>query len=184
MARLPLVYPRIPDNGVYLKGAKSIEGATGDIARTTTGFIEDAKYGFPMTTQATAVSGEFDTAVTRTGLKTLKLSTTDATGQVYIVVNSSEAGGGWKIVFQANTEYTFSCWVKTTNVVSAYLRLYDPSTARSTNALAGTNDWTLCTVTWTTGAAPSFDSLEFHLNNAGNISDSWWDVNSMTLVKT
>lgn len=57
----------------------NIDSATGDIARTTSGFIEDAKYGWYVTRVTTAVSAEFDTAVTRTGTKTLKLSTTDAT---------------------------------------------------------------------------------------------------------
>lgn len=57
----------------------NIDSATGDVAQTASGWIEDEKYGFYAREFATSTSAEFDSTVTRTGRLTLKLSTLDAT---------------------------------------------------------------------------------------------------------
>lgn len=185
-------YPRNPMGAVYIPGAKSIEGATGDVARTTNGWIEDAKYGWRLDVVATAVSAEFDTAVTRTGVKTLKVSTTDATGRAGIQSWTT----GYEYLnppIKPSTAYVFSCWVKTNNVAtnSVYLRTSIATSDRTTetqnavsSALSGTNDWTLLTISVTTDADAAFWRIQLYNVVAGNISDAWFDVNSMTLIET
>ena len=195
MARLPLVYPRIPDNGVYIPGAKSIEGATGDTARTTPGWIEDEKYKWYASQTATAWSCEFDTAITRTGLKTLKVSTTDITGRISVIPADTETWpqkSRYMPGIKPSTAYILSCYVKTTNAVAngVYLRFLQFDVAGTyltetlSNKLSGTVDWTLCTASFTSEATARYGWIECRNFLAGNISDSWWDVNSMTLVQT
>ena len=179
--RTSLVYPRNPMGAVYIPGAKSIEGATGDVATTTNDtYIENRKFNWLFNNYAGASSAEFDTAVTRTGAKVLKVSTTNDTGSNSVTTTFPNP----KIVLKPSTQYTLSCWVKTNNVAnnSVYLRLYDGS-PRNTNTLSGTVDWTLCTVTWTTGATPQVDYLHLRML-PGATGDAWADVNSMTLVET
>ena len=76
---------------ITVKGGveRVIDSATGDIARTTNGWIEDEKYGFNFLASVGTSSAEFDTAITRTGSKTLKLSTL-ATGS-YLEVTTGGA---------------------------------------------------------------------------------------------
>ncbi len=181
--RTVLTYPRTPVGGVYIPGAKSIEGATGDTATTTSGtYIENRKYGWYLEVYAGTSSAEFDTAVTRTGAKTLKVSTTNATGS-NSVSHYPPPTGNARITLKPNTSYTLRCYVKTLNVQAngVYLRIAD-GIARSTNILSGTNDWTLCTVTWTTGATPVFQYIHVRML-PGAVGDCWVDVNSMTLTE-
>lgn len=186
-------YPRMGMGEVYIPGAKSIEGATGDTARTTSGWIENEKFAWYAYQTSTAWSAEFDTAVTRTGAKTLKLSNTDTLGRVS-AYNWDIAGLFSKYLakIKPSTEYTLNCWVKTTNVasLSAHLDCYEYNAAgvqgasNLTNRLSGTNDWTLCTKTFTTAATAAFLLIGLNITVAGNVSDAWFDVNSMTLIET
>ena len=188
-------YPHTPLGGVYIPGAKSIEGATGDIARTTVGWIENEKYHWYANQVATAWSAEFDTAVTRTGTKTLKVSTTDTTGRPYI--NQDPAGLLKNVLSHAarikpSTQYVFSCYAKTTNVASGsvYIRCSQRNASNGqltivdTNALTGTNDWTLLTATFTSDATAVFCPFQLQNITAGNVSDAWFDVSGMTLIQT
>ncbi len=190
MARTALKYPRIPLNGVYILGAKSIGGATGDIARTTEGRIENKKFSQYLVPITGTMSAEFDTAVTRTGTKTLKLSATNATGRCHTESNANSLTDTLNFIrVKPSTSYTFNCWVKTNNVGanSSYIRVIEITTVPGfgtqnlTNKLTGTVDWTLCTVTFTTSATTQAVELGFFINTAG-VSDAWADVNSMTLV--
>ncbi len=197
-ARTTLTYPRTSLGGVYIPGAKSIEGATGDTARTTSGYIEgtatvDTKnlhwYAFQ---QATAYSHEFDTSVTRTGTKTLKISTTDTTGRTLGTSNRLDPPNmGEFMPIKANTSYTFNCYVKTNNVAanSVYCRVITANVAgyltqNLTNKLSGTNDWTLLTKTFTSDATATHVGISCFNFVAGNISDAWFDVSGMTLVES
>jgi len=172
-----------------------IDSATGDIARTTSGWIEDEKYGWYAMQYATAWSAEFDTAVTRTGAKTLKLSTTDITGRVR-VSHSTQSGSTNVVVSdlkhlidcKPNTSYKFNCYVKTNNIAtnSAFIYIAEYNNLvwvkdNESSRLSGTNDWTLLTKSFTTGATINKLKIVTFLNVAGNISDAWFDVNSMTL---
>jgi len=176
-----------------------IDSATGDIARTTSGWIEDEKYGVYAFQVATAWSAEFDTDVTRTGTKTLKLSNTDATGRVVAVIGAdTNAGSTWAISsmfkygikIKPSTTYIFNCYVKTNNVATngAYVGMRGYTSAgnvtvnvAASNRLTGTQDWTLCTITFNAGSTTEYVYLQFQNVVAGNISDAWFDINSMTL---
>ena len=178
-----------------------IDSATGDVARTTNGAIEDEKYGIYLNVKAANISGEFDSAVTRTGRLTLKVSTTDITGRVWCVIGDIVEPANiislsrltkYAIPIKPSTSYKFSCYAKTNNTTASGVftafRLYDATGTRidasgaSTNTLSGSNDWTLLTKTFTSGSTCVYLTLSFILNNnAGNISDAWFDVNSMTL---
>ena len=194
MARINLTYPRTPVGGVYIPGAKSIEGATGDIARTTVGWIESEKFHWVLYVGATAVSTEFDTAVTRTGLKTIKLSSTDITGRGNVSDSSDGSLAQLKLHssrIKPSTSYTFNCYVKTTTVAtnSVYCTVLQRDVAAGTlttitsNKLTGTNDWTLLTATFTSDATAYYARIQLILNVTGNISDAYFDVNSMTLTE-
>jgi len=182
---------------VSVKGGvvRNIDNATGDIARTTSGWIEDEKYGFYTGSITDAVSAEFDSSVTRTGRLTLKLSTTNTLGKIRAShsiqsgsTNTTYADLHRLIDAKPNTAYKLSCYVKTTNVAASsafiYLAEYNGITwvkDTSSSKLTGTNDWTLLTASVTTGATTDKLKFVFFLNIAGNISDAWFDVNSMTL---
>lgn len=179
---------------VTVKGGvvRVIDSATGDIARTTTGWIEDEKYGWYAQNTATAWSAEFDTAVTRTGAKTVKVSTTDVTGrvEVYSAISATPANSKKLFVLKPSTTYRLSCYIKTTtteNTVGARVRITEFDSAYNTLAtnngtgIKGTQDWTLSTVTFTTNGSTALCSIKLSQLTAGNISDAWFDVNSMTL---
>lgn len=194
-ARIALVYPRNPMGAVYIPGAKSIEGATGDVARTTNGWIENEKFHWYASQTATAWSAEFDTAVTRTGTKTLKVSTTDITGRISIIPSDTETWpqkARYMPIIKPSTAYILNCWVKTTNVTASgvYLRSiqFDVDgglgTIALSSTLSGTNDWTLLTVSFTSDADAKYFWIEFRNFLAGNVSDSYFDVNSMTLIES
>ena len=74
----PIVFSPLTVKGGMVR---VIDSATGDVARTTAGAIEDIKYKWVFGNAANGASGEFDSSVTRTGRLTLKLSTTDITGK-------------------------------------------------------------------------------------------------------
>ena len=175
-----------------------IDSATGDIARTTSGAIEDVKYGWYLLNVVSGASAEFDSAVTRTGRLTVKVSTTDASGRARASTSSSSGGTVPAIGEQKNlipckpsTSYKISVYAKTNNVATNSVYLYIKSikadlsiagtTDQSSNKISGTNDWTLLTKTFTTASDIVWLRLELYNDVAGNISDAWFDVNSMTL---
>lgn len=179
---------------------RNIDGAVGDVAQTATGWIEDEKYGIYVFRVATAISAEFDSAVTRNGRLTLKLSNTDLSGCSQAILNYPAAMGGtqqqtmmskYGIRIKPSTTYTIKCWAKTNNVaanaVSVVAREYTEAgtfvigAEKTSTALTGTNDWTELTITFTTNASAYYMRIGFNNSVAGNISDAWFDVNSMTL---
>jgi hypothetical protein len=173
-----------------------IDSATGDIARTTSGWIEDEKYGLTLAKTAGSASAEFDSAVTRTGRLTAKLSTTDTSGTGYLY-NGLGIGGTatlpnllkYGIPIKASTAYKLTCHVKTDNVAAsgAYIQFtsYDSAGTRKDNTasskLSGTNDWTKIELSITSNATAAFMTFGLFNSVAGNISDAWFDVNSMSL---
>lgn len=164
------------------------ELGAGDSARTTNGWIEDEKYGWYFYRDATAVSAEFDTAISKSGKKSAKISTTDATGAAQIeniipdAINIQNLSK-YSIRIKQSIKYRLSCWVKTNNVAtdSAYIRAiqYDSSavigTVSVSSKLTGNNDWTKLSIEFTSDADAEF--LRITLNNAvaGNVSDAWFD---------
>jgi len=173
-----------------------IDSATGDIARTTSGWIEDEKYGLGLSSSASAVSAEFDTAVTITGLKTLKLSHTNTSGNALVATLGTSGASlseatvkKYGIPIKPSTAYIFKCKVKTINAAAdaVFLGLHQHNStgtrlvASVSSKLTGDNDTTELSVSITTNASAAYANLIFANSIAGNISDAWFDVNSMTL---
>ena len=183
--------PRSIKGGVV----RVIDSATGDIPRTTSGWIEDEKYGWRFNATTNAVSGEFDSSVKRTGNFTLKLSTTDTSGTTVarlIPVNAASTlplTSKYAFPIKASTNYIFKCYAKTNNAASnavfTILQTFASdgvtSTSNTSSKYSGTNDWFLITLTFTTNASAVWGEVVLNNNVAGNISDAWFDVNSMTL---
>jgi hypothetical protein len=181
---------------IAVKGGviRNIDQATGDIAITADGWIEDIKYGLYLDRINTVCSAELDSAVTRTGKFTAKLSTGDITGRGYI--NSADsrattfAGRQEKLIpLKANTTYRFECYTKTSNAAadSVFIRMFEYGATFSnrvlntSSKLTGNNDWTKLTLTFTTAATTAYGVIELANEIQGNISDAWFDINSMTL---
>lgn len=176
----------------------NIDSATGDIAQTWSGWIEDEKYGFYAREFATSTSAEFDSTVTRTGRLTLKLSTLDATW-VCRVLNiaapnfstaATNLAASWKLIpIKANTKYRYSCYVKTNNAAASSVLIqfqqltstWATTSSSSSSLISWTVDWTNLTWEFTTSGTAVWLWLIFYISTAWNVSDAWFDVNSMTL---
>jgi hypothetical protein len=171
---------------------KCIDKATGDIAQTTNlGFIEDEKYNFMLREVATSMSTEFDSAVRRTGKFTLKVETLDITGTGYAGYGGNTVAESLTnyIAVKPSTAYRVNCYAKTNNVAAdaVYIRVVDIDTEGTagtivyTNKLTGTNDWTLLTVSFTSAADAALAKFECYNYIAGNVSQAWFDINSITI---
>jgi len=173
----------------------NIDSATGDTPITDDGWIENQRYGWYLDRFTFSVSAEYDTAVTRTWAKTLKLSTTTTAWTCIAMTGDNRANpyvGTKNLLFpiKASTKYRSWIWVKTDNIVSWSVNFrvftFDSNYANRTdtftaNTLAGTNDWTLLTREFTTNAAATWWVFELTNQTAWNVSDAWFDVNSMFL---
>ena len=176
----------------------NIDNAIGDIARTTDWWNEDEKYWVYSDILTVWASSEFDSAVTRTWRLTYKASTTDITWTINWTIGlwwwTTATLWLWNLYkyampIKASTKYKATCWIKTNNVVtnSAFLQsttynsVWTRLTVTSSNKLSWTNDWTLCSINITSDATATH--IVFVLANqlAWNISDAWFDINSMTL---
>jgi len=175
----------------------NIDSATGNIAQTASGWIEDEKYGFYAREQATSTSAEFDTAVLMTWAKTLKLETLDATWNIrcfpapltnYSTAATNLANSHYFIPCKGSTKYRFKLKAISTNLISsgfqAYLQEMNSSwTAWATSTtinITWTTAETIYTVVWTT-AASAVKLWFFFWISAWNIASVSIDVNSMTL---
>ena len=172
---------------------RCIDSATGDTARTTNGWIEDEKYGVYVYSTAGTIIAEFDSAVTRTGKFTAKASNTNTSGTVVLGLSPIGASVG---NFNRNgrpikpsTPYRLTCWVKTNNVAAdaVYLNARELTNLNGSQVenystkLTGTNDWRLLTINFTTAVTSTFLQVLLYNYVAGNVSDAWFDVNSMTI---
>ena len=172
---------------------KCIDSATGDIARTTSGWIEDEKYWLNFILWVASASTKFDSEVKRTWKFTLKISSNenwrwrvlfwvDATQSV----STSQLEKYW-IPCKANTKYILKCYVKTQWATDRNIKIssYNTSKIRQTettsNSLNWTNEWTLLTTTTTTWANSAYLAITFIQSSTWSISDAWFDINSMTL---
>lgn len=176
---------------------KAIDSAAGDTPVTASGWVEDEKYGIYFNEYISSASAEFDSAVKRTGKFTVKLSLLDATGKGRIGIGiptaaaASTADNSKNLVdVKPSTKYRFSCYVKTYNVAANGVQIQIdeyPATfgarvaVTASSKLTGTNDWTLLTLEITTKANTGKLQLQGVMDVAGNVSDAWFDVNSMTL---
>ena len=176
----------------------NIDSATGDIAQTASGWIENEKFWFNAREFATSTSAEFDSAVTRTGRLTLKLSTLDATWRIrcfpapqsnYSTAATNLTYSHYYIPCKGSTKYRYSIWIKTNNVAASstfarFTQLNSSGTSvatTTTTLISGTTDWTRYSGDFTSTATSVFIWFEMSTDVAWNIWDAWFDVNSMTL---
>jgi len=166
----------------------NIDTFTGDSPRTTSGYFAGTNNKYYVIVEASSVSAEFDTAEKRTGNKTLMFSNTDITGKGSVFTGGNSLHS---IRVKSNNYYSFSLYAKTNNVAlnSVFLTIIEYSTiggssilSSSSNKISGTNDWTLLSKTLITSSKTNYLYLYFKNNVAGNISDAWFDINSMTIT--
>ena len=174
-----------------------IDSATGDIARTTSGWIEDIKY-FAYASGGGSYSTEFDSAVTRTGRLTLKSSTTATASYSETFFSGGQGYNSIKgIIVKPSTSYRLVCYMKTNYIsgdaTNGAAISYTFSKSDGTSSAGGatsayiktTTDWTKYTLDITTGADTAYIQPFFkiygHQGTATLIMDAWFDVNSMTL---
>jgi len=179
---------------------RNIDKATGDIAKTISGWIEAESYGWYAVNKAPSISSEFDSDVKRTGRLTLKLSTTDITGRNYTVWGASREPSTteplssltkYAIPIKSSNTYKINLYAKTnnvnTNAAKFGFRVYNNAGTRNdtvssaSNALSGTQDWTLLTKNFISGSSDAWLTI-FPQIEVGNISDAWFDVNSIQIT--
>lgn len=189
-----------PLTPITVKGGvvRVIDSAVGDIARTTSGWTEDEKYGIYFTLDAANASAEFDSAITRTGRLTAKITTSSATGKGRFVIGSGSGTGSslsatnlgrWGIVIKPSTQYKLSLAIKYNNLVSAggVISLHEHNISGSRLAvnaitvISGNSDWVLKTITFTSNASSNYAVITFGAPAAGDAQEFWADINSMTL---
>lgn len=166
----------------------AVQTATNFIDGTAAGSATVDQYGWYVYRTATAVSVRFDPTVSHSGISSLKLSTTDATGSLYAYLGNVTPSVSSLYVYpliKASTKYRISGWVKTNNVATDAVYIvagqYDTSavagTAIYTSKLSGTNDWSFLSATFTSDADAGGSYIRIGLSNsvAGNISDAWFD---------
>lgn len=148
-------------------------------------------YGWWMSVRASGVSAQFDTSTLfGDSAASLKLSTTDATGRCRVFNCIASAGNitanstnqPYLIPAMPNTSYTFMAYCKTNNVASggALIEIVELNSSftvgasNASNALTGTNGFTLLTVTVTTASTCAYIAVDMQNATAGNISDAWF----------
>ena len=155
---------------------RNIDGAVGDSAITSTGWIEDEKFGFYGILYASS-SVEFDSAVTRTGRLTLKLSTVDTSGRARFHFGADPGSTPdypintitkYGIPIKPSTRYRVNCYVKTVNANTDSVFLFAQQATlvgvktgsnKYSNRLTGNNDFTLLTLTFTSEADAAYLAL-------------------------
>lgn len=174
---------------------KCIDDAVGDVARTTAWFIEDEKYWFFLQQTATAISCKFDSTVKRTWKLTLKISTTDITGRARVSTFNNQTSVVWNMLYElkTSTKYKFWVWIKWNNLATGITcQIFSSAnqnpwytiwlTARANLVIGSwTYDWTYYSVTFTSHSSDRYYWIQLKNDVAWNISDVWYDVNSMTL---
>jgi len=176
---------------------RNIDQATGDIARTTIGWIEDEKYGVYFVVDAADVSGEFDSTVTQTGRLTGYIKTTSATGKGRFVIGINSGTGAslsatglskYGIPIKPSTTYRLMTKIKYSNIANAViLSLHEHDVAGTRLAtpglgnLSGTSDWVEKTISFTSNASTKYAVIQMGAAAAGNAQEFWADINSMTL---
>jgi hypothetical protein len=166
----------------------AVQTASNWIDGTAAGSATADQYGWWMYRTATAVAASFDSTISHSGKYSLKISTTDVTGNLFVsqdgassatVVNLSK----YCVLLKASTKYRFSYWLKTnntTNVVGS-LRQFDIAavlgTVISPSTVSGTTDWTQYIVDFTSDAdaGGSYAKIVLYNNATGTIGDAWFD---------
>jgi len=172
---------------------RNIDGAVGDTAITTDGWIENEKFGVYVDGIANNWSAEFDSAVTKTGRLTVKIST-DATGRAHVYIGglgtnlSSLNKNAFPV--KPNTTYRLLIDIAGINLKDG---TYEDLIIKtfSSNGTAGavakmkfadvsTYNFKIFDLLITTDANSAFAVIQLALDTAGNASIANIDINSIS----
>lgn len=182
-------FSNIVPNGYFELYPSGTIATTGTATRWVDGTAAGSQakssvYGWAIPTGGYAGNAEaiFDSSVVYSGSRSMKLSNTNATGAISVATFRNATPNEYFNLLP-NTAYTFTARIKTNNAVTngAYVDVREFTgagsavTTRSTTKLAGTNDWTLLTLNFTTGATTLLGAILLRLNVVGNVSDAWFD---------
>jgi hypothetical protein len=164
-----------------------IDGTAGGSTLTTSPYIWAIVAG----SRVASSTASFDTTVKYSGGASLKIDATDATGTLVVsTYRVSIATAATELIpCLPSTTYTLSAKVKTSSVAAnaAHIRLRTVDSSLVTvstnisNRLSGTNDWTTCTVTYTTEPTAVYIAPMLTLD-AGQAGTAWFDDISLTLT--
>ena len=188
-------------NPITVKGGvvRVIDDATGDIARTTSGWIEAEQYQVYFLADAATVTAKFGSTVTRTGRLTGSITTSDATGKGRFVIGLGSGTGAsvsavnlfkYGIPLKASTSYRLTLYVNFSGIANAQLltlqEFGSTGTRLAVNATtseSGTTSGVFVkrTFTFTTNASAVYGVITCGPAAAGNNQIFNADFNSMTL---
>ena len=177
---------------------RNIDGAVGDIAITSEGFIENETFNVFVANLASAWSAKFDSSVTKTGRLTVKLTTTNATGRCCVQMGynglsaaslSATRLAKYGIPLKPSTTYRVTGKVKYIGLVSASLfGLHQFAidgtriAGTSTTAESGdSNEFIPKTLTITTNASTAYGVFMPAYSAVGDAQQIWVDWNSLTI---
>lgn len=174
---------------------ESIDSATGDIETTSSAWIEGTTGGWYSLVKAASIASEFDSAVTRTGRLTLKMSNTSIGGRNFtgLSVSESVSAGNQVYLIPVNPlkQYTIKLYLKAQDLSVGFgiaYQLYNDAGTRTVYATGvttptGTFDWTEFSFTITTDIRAKYLNIMLNSGTAGAISTVWADVNSMQITE-
>lgn len=199
MAPRKTAYPSVR-NGDFEISPTFVAAQTGNnwIDGTATGSSTNDAYGWYSSTNATT-SVRFDTTVSHSGSKSIKISQTAGSGSVNVYNfpgTWNATNSKWLIPIKPSTIYTYSFWYKldVTSAVTGFIPKATLSTADFTNtskdgsAITSTTNWTQYSLTFTSGANDVWFTPFFRLTNC--VMNAWVDdvilkeVTSGTITST
>lgn len=183
------VFGNVAPNGdfsLYPSGSTATTGtATRWVDGTAGGSQAKASvYAWAIPTGGYAGTAEalFDsTVVYSTDARSMKLSNTNATGAITVATFRNATPNEYFTLLPSTT-YTLTVRLKTNNAptngayvdVREFTETGSTVITRSTTKLAGTNNWTLLTLNFTTGSTTRLGAILLRLNVAGNVCDAWY----------
>lgn len=152
---------------------------------TSTGSTTNSNFGWASPTGSSTSSSRwyFDSTEKYNGSNSMKIEALNSTGSATIsTYDTTTASATMAVPCAPSTSYTMTAMLKTSNVPlnGAYIRLRTLNAAKGivstniSNTLSGTNDWTLCTVVFTTESNARYIVPLLSLN-AGQVSSVWFD---------
>ena len=160
-----------------------IDSATGDIAITDSGWLEDKKYGWYAQRKTSSISAKIDNSVLYEGHKTIKIEKTSDTGTVYLSLINREGGSAGNskhlLPVKPSTEYKVSVVVKGENITNlgfiwqGHTDLFSRINYTTATSKNGTYDFSLVEYTFTTQSTAVFLNLMFRIDVAGNGQKAW-----------
>lgn len=165
----------------------AVQTASNWIDGTAAGSATRTANGWYVSRTATAVAVQYDSTVFHTGLYSLKLSATDATGRVNVYNTDGVTLpllADSAIPLKVSTTYKLSGWIKTNSGVGASgawidIIQYDSSavvgTTVSTTKLSASQNWTYVSATFTSDSDAVYGRIALYDDVAGTANSVWFD---------